>query len=118
MATRVRGGGGGRVSGWKQAHARQAARALGHELVRDVMEELRVNLRAPEGGLEVYGIAKVASYAAQVARAQALGFDPDLLRLSDEEADEEILKIARQAAESEVPVWVVDPSEPEAEGPA
>ncbi len=65
------------------------------------IEPAQCSRRQPDLGvtgqaLPEYGIAKVANYAAQVARAQALGFDPDLLRLSDEEADEPARRPGRQ----------------------
>lgn len=53
-------------------------------------------------------LTKIATYAAQVARAQALGFDPELLRLSADEADTAMLAQARMAVASGKPVWLID----------
>jgi hypothetical protein len=95
------------MSNWKQHHANEAEKALRHPLVQSVMEEFAGNMGFRLEGLPAYGMAKVASAAAQVARAQALGFDPVLLRLSSSEADEEVLRLARIAAERGVPVWTL-----------
>jgi hypothetical protein len=95
------------VSDWKKVHANAAEAALRHDLVKGVMAELASNLGVAGQPLPEYGIAKVASYAAQVARAQALGFDPNLLRLSDAEADADLLAIARKAVETGSPTWVI-----------
>lgn len=92
---------------WKKHHANESEKALKHPLVKDVMEELAGNLGIRGQALPEYGIAKVAAYAASVARAQALGFDPDLLRLSPEEANSELLALAERAARSGVPVWAL-----------
>lgn len=97
------------MADWKEAHANHAREALDHELVQEVMDELAGNLGEVGNSLVEYGIEKVALYAAQVARAQALGFDPDLLRLSSEEADEESLRLARAAVEAGKPVFLIDP---------
>lgn len=92
---------------WKQLHANAADETLKHPLVQDVMAELRGNLGVSDDGLPAYGIAKVAHYAAQVARAQALGFDPDLLRMTPEEADSAQLQIAAAAVLAGVPVTMI-----------
>ena len=76
------------MSDWKLQHANEAEKALEHDLVKYVMEELLDNLGLTGQALPAYGVRKVAIYAAQVARAQALGFDPELLRLSNEEVNE------------------------------
>ncbi len=82
------------------------------------MKEFAFNMGFALGGLPKYGLRKVALYAAQVARAQALGFDIELLRMSAEEATEERLDRARMAVESGVPVFVVITDAPDAGGPA
>lgn len=64
----------------KNDHANKSDKALKHPLVIDVIDELIDNLGKKGDPLVKYGITKVAMYAAQVARAQALGIDPDDLR--------------------------------------
>lgn len=81
---------------WKAQHVKEADKALEHQLVRDVMAELRENL----------GVS--AHYAAVVARAQAFGFDPDLLRLSNEEATSEQMRLAAELVLKGVPVHVIE----------
>lgn len=97
-------------SDWKQDHADAAETALEHGLVQRVIEEFADNMGFNLEGLPKYGMFKVASTVAQVARAQALGFDPDLLRLSDEEADVRMLKVARMAVAAGKPALRVDGS--------
>jgi stalled ribosome rescue protein Dom34 len=82
--------------------------ALKHPLVESVIEEQMFNLRiSPDDDLAKYGLMKIATYAAQVARAQALGFDPDLLRLTDEEATEAQLRLLKAFEQAGKPVTVV-----------
>ena len=92
---------------WKQLHANESEKAIQHPVVQDAIDELLFNLGRKRDSLPHYGISKVASYAAQVARAQALGIDPDLLRQTDDEADQAMRDLARRATEAKVPVWVV-----------
>lgn len=102
---------------WRQKHANEAEKALKHELVEDVMKEFAENLqRNPDVAREGwdsaqfrYGMMKIGAYVAQVARAEALGFDPELLRPSSEEADEQMLRKAQMAVEAGKPVWVIFP---------
>jgi len=96
------------MADWKQHHCSEARRVFESELVREVMEEFAGNMRFELKGLPEYGLRKVVMYAAQVARAQALGFDPELLRLTAEEADAEILRFAEAAALSGKPVWAIE----------
>ena len=96
------------MSDWKQAHANAADRTIEHPLMRAVMAELRANLGVSDNSLPAYGIAKVAHYAAQVARAQALGFDPDLLRMSADEAHSEQLRLAAEATVLGIPVHMLN----------
>lgn len=93
---------------WKQLHANAADETLRHPLVVGVMAELRGNLGVSDDGLPAYGIAKVAHYAAQVARAQALGFDPELLRMTPDEANSAQMELAAAAVFAGVPVTLVD----------
>lgn len=95
------------MADWKQAIANQAEQATQHPIVQNAVKELLDNLRLPDGGLARYGIEKVAHYAATVARAQGLGLDPDLLRLTPEEANSEIWRAAAAAVASGVPVHIV-----------
>lgn len=84
--------------------------------VESVMEEYASNMGFdPKHGLPAYGMMKVAMYAAQVARAQALGIDPELLRMSGEEQNSEILRRAAEAAFAGVPVIMLDPTSPDLE---
>lgn len=103
------------MSDWKQCHANESEKAVDHEMVAYVRGELAENLGVTGQALPEYGIRKVALYAAQVARAQALGFDPELLRLSDEEADEHALRLAQIAVEAGKPVWLITATDQEGE---
>jgi hypothetical protein len=96
---------------WKQHHADESEKAVMHPLVQGVIAEQRRNLGIQEGTLRDLALFKVATYAAQVARAQALGFDPELLRLTAEEANEQMLDMAARASEMGVPVWVIEQHE-------
>lgn len=94
---------------WKQKHANESDKVLNHALVVGVIDELMDNLAnncgvRPGDALVRYGLTKVAMYAAQVARAQALGFDPDLLRTTESESNAHMFRIARMAVESGKPV--------------
>ena len=95
---------------WKIDHANASEKALEHDLVKGVVEEFADNMGFKLEGLPKYGLMKVCGYVAQVARAQALGFDPDLLRMSDEEADAQMLKKARMAVAAGKPVLRIDES--------
>ncbi len=95
------------MSDWKSKHANDAEAAVYHPLVVDVIAEQMANL-GTDDRLTHYGLTKIATYAAQVARAQALGFDPELLRLSASEANEDQLRLARAAVAAGKPVWLID----------
>ena len=111
---------------WKQKHANDAEKALKHEMVERVMHEFADNLKhnpdvAAAGwnsALFRYGIKKVGSYVAQVARAEALGIDPELLRATDEGISEHRRRLIEAAVGAGKPVIVVEAgeSEEEAEG--
>ncbi|MDX8151106.1 hypothetical protein SK069_05840 [Patulibacter brassicae] len=101
---------------WRQHHADEAEKALTFEPLRNAMKEFAMNMGFALDGPPEFGLMKVASIAAQAARAHALGFDPELLRLSADEADEHLLAIARLAAERGVPVWVIDPEQRQNQG--
>lgn len=73
---------GGEGTDWRKRHADASAAAVETKLVQDVIRELCQNLGVRFGhGLPWYGITKVAHYTANVARAQALGMDPEDLRV-------------------------------------
>ncbi len=93
---------------WKQVHANEAEKALDTQLMQDVIREQLENLGREDDPLAKYGLTKIAMYAASVARAQALGFDPDLLRLSADEAHTDQLRLARTAVAAGKPVWLLD----------
>lgn len=95
------------MSDWKQHHADEASKAVNHPLVQDVMAEFADNMGIALEGLPKWGLTKIAMYAAQVARAQALGFDPDLLRLDPAEANSQLLRLAAEATWRGVPTWVL-----------
>lgn len=95
------------MADWKQAHANAAEHALQHPLVQDVMQEFLHNIGRPNGALERYGLTKVASYAAQVARAEALGIDPETLRMDDAEIAEHQRMLIDAAYRAGKPVVVV-----------
>lgn len=91
----------------RQAFANEAEKALDHPLVASVIDELLSNLGVSRESDEFYGIAKVAMYVATVARAQALGIDPDELRMTADEADVALREHAEHLAALGVPVSVV-----------
>lgn len=98
------------MNDWKEKHAKDADESLKHDLVKGVVEEYVDNMRGYvdlDKGLPSYGLHKVMHYVAMVARAQALGFDPNLLKLSNGEATEEMLKMARLMVERGTPVMVI-----------
>ncbi|TFD80728.1 hypothetical protein E3T54_03015 [Cryobacterium sp. Sr8] len=101
------------MSDWKDAHANAASESIEHPMVEGVIEEFMGNVGLADVGLPAYGIRKVALYAAQVARAHALGFDPELLRLTAAECGAEQLALAERAATLGIPVRVIplEPSE-------
>lgn len=86
---------------WKQKLAEDADGALKHDLVTSVIDEYIDNMSPVvdlSKGLPRYGLTKIAHYVAIVARAQALGIDPDLVRLSATEANKQMLALAKRAA--------------------
>lgn len=98
---------------WKQAHANAAEHALKHPVVREVMDEYLGNMQARGSALARYGLTKCMSYAAQVARAEALGIDPEALRMTDAEIGEHMRTIIDAAYRAGKPViGVVAPDAP------
>lgn len=66
------------------------------------------NINVADTGLPAYGIRKVAHYAAMVARADALGFDPNLLRMTKAEATSHQLDLAARAVALGIPVHMIE----------
>ena len=95
---------------WKRKHANDSEMAVSHPLVKAVIAEQLRNLRREDDLLADYGLHKIAFVTAQVARAYALGFNPDLLRLSAGEANSQLLQLAAEAVYRGVPTIVVDDS--------
>lgn len=93
---------------WKNQHANEPSASIKHQLVENVIEEFMDNINLADKGLPAYGIRKVAHYAAMVARADALGFDPNLLRMSNEEATSHQLELAARAVVAGVPVHMLE----------
>jgi len=93
---------------WKNDHANAANASIEHELVEGVIEEFMDNIGLADKGLPAYGIRKVARYAAMVARAHALGFDPNLLRMSNSEATSHQLDLAARAVALGIPVHMIE----------
>ncbi len=92
----------------KQAFADEAEKALDHALVRSVIREFADNMGFELEGLPKYGIMKVAMYVATVARAQALGIDPDELRQTPQEATAATIDRMLTMMQAGVPIVVVD----------
>lgn len=106
------------MADWKRHHADEAEKGFEKPLVKGVVEEFVENMRRNYGvdlseGLPSYGLHKCMAAAMQIARAEALGFDPELLRLGADEATEQQLRLARMAAELGKPVWVIEAGEGE-----
>lgn len=92
----------------KQVFANEAEKALSHKLVEDVIDEALENHGGKRGSLLWVSFVKTAMYAASVARAQALGIDPDELRYTPEEAEREGLRKARSFVAAGKPAFRVD----------
>lgn len=100
------------MSSWKQDHANKSEKAIGHELVQSVINEFKFNLRlnpevGPDDALWDYGLMKICNAVAQVARAQALGFNPNILKMSDSEIGETRLRLIKIAVKTGKPVIVL-----------
>lgn len=93
---------------WKREHATASEVAAEHDLVEAVLSEFADNMAFRREGLPEYGLKKIVSTVAQVVRARTLGFDPDLLRLTADEADAQMLQKARMAVALGKPVLRVD----------
>lgn len=99
---------------WKQRFANDAEKALDHDLVKGVIDEQIGNLNREGDSLARYGLTKIAMYAATVARAQALGIDPELLRLTSQEVTSNQLRLAAEATYRGVPTFMIEASEDDA----
>ena len=100
------------MADWKDKHANESEKALKHQIVKDCEAEYVDNMRHNFGvdlgaGLPAYGLHKVMLYVAQVARAQALGFDPELLHATSAEATEAQLELVRAMVTAGVPTTVI-----------
>lgn len=93
---------------WKQHHANEAERVFDVQMMQDVMEEFAENMGFKLDGLPKYGLMKVAGYAAQIARAQTLGIDPMLLKMTPTEAMSHQLWLAAEATFKGVPTYVIE----------
>lgn len=97
---------------WKQIHANESEKAIEHEIVTNIVDELMLNLsnnfKVPKDHPFVRRNAfKIANAAAQVARAQALGFPPEALLLTPDESSAAILRQAEAAVRAGRPVAVI-----------
>ena len=93
---------------WKQKHANDSEKSLEHKLVKDAIDEFLFNLKTDKNSFVYYGIMKVAMYVASIARAQALGFDPKLLRLTPDEGNERLLNFAAQLVLKDKDVTIIE----------
>ena len=101
---------------WKKSHANEAEAFADHRLVEDVLDEFAMNMNFKREGLPAYGLMKIVNYVAQVVLARARGFEPELLSMTESEADEVQLRIMQAFAEAGKPVVVVvAPSERQGE---
>lgn len=71
---------------WKQQFAEDAEQAILHDITQQTIDELLTNLGVTRESLVHYGILKVCNVAAQIARAHALGIDPETLIMTPDEA--------------------------------
>ena len=88
--------------------ASAAYASIQHPVVRGAMEEFALNMRFELRGLPEYGLEKVTQYAAIAARCEALGIDPDAMRMDDDEVAEHRAKLARAFLDDGKPVVVVE----------
>jgi hypothetical protein len=97
---------------WKQDHANASEHAFRHPLVESVIEEyldnLYHNFAVPRGDAFVrYGLKKCMGTMAQVARAEALNIDPDLLRVDADAISDHMLAIIEAAESAGKPIFVI-----------
>lgn len=93
----------------KNSFADAAYAAVDHPTVRQAMEEYAENMRFELSGLPAYGLEKVARYAAMVARCQAVGVDPDEMRLTPAESRSALLHKAADLVYEGIPTMLIEP---------
>lgn len=93
---------------WKRQHAIDSERAAEHPLIEDALTEFARNMGFERKGLPEYGLLKIVATVAIVVRARTLGFDPELLRLTPEEANERLQAKARAMVAAGIPTLRVD----------
>lgn len=76
--------------------ANEAAKAWDTKLVQEAPTGFADNIGFERKGMAEVGRIKLVSTVASVAHAQARGLDPEVLRASDKELDEQSLAIARE----------------------
>lgn len=99
---------------WKNYHANEATKFAEHPLVESVLTEFADNMNFERRGLPEYGLLKIVNYVAQVVLARARGFDPELLRMTPEEATESQLRQMARFIEAGKPVTIVVREVPDA----
>lgn len=98
----------------KKNFANEANNVLDHPIAKDVIDEFKDNLKRnpdvkPDSGLWNYGLMKILTHVSQIARAQALGIDPEQLRMSEEEQAAWCELLAQTASDAGKDVFVVTP---------
>jgi len=102
------------VAAWKIAHANEAESYVFAEgdglvpILDRVVREFAENMGFEYAGLPRYGLVKIVAYTAHVVLARARGFDPELLRLTNDEVNAQMLTIMDALAKADVPVIVPD----------
>src|SRR5690606_31814571 len=100
--------GGKGMNDWKQAHADEAERFAQHPLIEDVLSEFADNMNFQRKGLPEYGLWKIVGYVAQVVLARARGFEPDVLRMNNDEFMEVQRRRMNHLVDAGVPVIMTD----------
>lgn len=88
--------------------ADQAEKAWDTELVQEVLTEFAGNMGFERKGLPEYGLMKMVNCVASVAHAQARDLDPEVLRMSADEAEVHLMKRARAMVAQGKPVLKID----------
>lgn len=95
------------MTDWKKAHANEAEKFAKHELIDSVLTEFAENMNFKREGLPEYGLQKIVTYVAQIVLARARGFEPELLKMSDEEFNEHQRNLINLFVEAGKPVVVM-----------